>query len=145
MLDLLHRFRVLGRLRYNRNRPFKILKMAENAMLQLRFILIVDRPKPTRKIVAMNLTEVLAAIRAVLPFLKVVAALTPTPYDDQAVAWLEKFLANPNGALDDLTGGNAQKIEDALRGVLPLMAMVSHYLPFRHEKINVFLEFLTQV
>lgn len=41
-------------------------------------------------------------LRAMLPFLKLVAANTPTPVDDALVAILEQLLANPQKAPEAL-------------------------------------------
>lgn len=91
----------------------------------------------------MNLSEIIASVKQVLPMLKFVASMTPTPYDDQAVAWLERFCTDPNAALDELTAGNSAQIETVIRDVLPLLSTVANYLPFKHDAIVNVLDFLT--
>jgi hypothetical protein len=43
----------------------------------------------------LNLDDVKAGLKRLLPVLKTVAAITPNKFDDMAVAFLEQLLNNP--------------------------------------------------
>jgi hypothetical protein len=47
----------------------------------------------------MNMDKILALLRASLPVMKLIAAMTPTPADDALVKLLENILLKPGDAL----------------------------------------------
>lgn len=48
-----------------------------------------------KEVVKLDLDNIKAGLKRVLPVIRTIARLTPNPFDDAAVAFLEQLLADP--------------------------------------------------